>query len=160
MTSFAADTAARVCNTPTTEASLQLDMPPDIPSVHLSPANSTSAHRPAADAADAGNAHLNCSCTAERCCDNALGDGRLDVRLRYLFDNNVKDMRYSVCEAALPAVFDGPACSPPGDVAFLCAIFTLNGARRHSASRYCTTAQAVAVQQEQQEQHVGSSVRS
>jgi hypothetical protein len=122
VSSFAPDSAARLCNSPVAPAGLYVKAPPDVPTVIFylrnassslatsSNSTSTNYRRPPTD--------NRCTCWHPNCCTAVLGAGALEVgalevELVLPRDQQVREIRFSFCVPLAPTSLNGTSCTPP-----------------------------------------------
>ena len=97
VSSFAPDSAARLCNSPVARAGLYVKAPPHVPTVLLYPRNASSSSDTTSNSTATYCRHPGCcTCRHLNCC-TALEVGALEVELVLPRDQQVMELRFSVC---------------------------------------------------------------
>jgi hypothetical protein len=119
VSSFAPDSAARLCNSPVAPAGLYVKAPPDVPTVLFYLRNASSTLVTSSNSTSTNCRQPDCcTCRHSNCCTAVLGAGALEVgalevELVLPRDQQVREIRFSFCVPLAPTSLNGTSCTPP-----------------------------------------------
>lgn len=96
---------------------LYVKAPPHVPTVLVYLRNASSSLAMSSDSTSTNCRQPDCcTCRHPNCCTTVLGAGALEVELVLPRDQQVKELRFSVCVPLAPTSLDGTSCTPPANL--------------------------------------------